>query len=120
MDVHQETQRLIVGGASSLIHVIEWGDDLSLTCPHSMALFSLAEGVADIKWIRQGRACLVAQWNGSVAVYHVKRKCLLFTLPIPLRRVCSSLTLLSDQMHRPLEFLCAHRDTTFSLWSLFD
>jgi hypothetical protein len=76
-------------------------------------------GSREIRWIRQGRACLIAQSDGSVVIYHVRRKIILVKLVFPLRRTCSSLTILSDEQDQPLEFLCTHEDGTFSLWSLF-
>lgn len=76
-------------------------------------------GTRDIRWVRQGRACLVAQSDGSVVIYHIRRKIILIKLVFPPRRTCTSLTILSDKQDQPLEFLCTHEDATFSLWSLF-
>jgi hypothetical protein len=122
MDLHQETQRLIVGGPSLLLYVIEWKEeeDSSLKCFHSITLLSSVEGMIDLHWIRQGRACIVVQSDGSVAIYHVKKRSLLFTLSISQRRPCTTITILSDQTSHPLECLSTHRDGTFSLWSLFN
>jgi hypothetical protein len=121
MDMDSDKQRLMVSTASCSIYILTWDlNTLSFSCSQCIDLHDSIKGVSHLKWIREDRACFLVTWNGSVLVYHVRKNCLLFELPILSKSSCTSIDVISDEFKKPLQCLCGYENGTFSLWSLFN